>query len=170
MIGIPRWQIYEKKKEKEKKILLEWNILQDSYNVLIKEHCGRSIGVWLLENFFPNFVRFWYQKKAYIFLITPGEYYSWKMYRFEDINETENVIVMVTIINVTPEGIRNCEIHKLFLFPNSLTNLNEIWNQNFLGDYPSFEEISLFWEIGPGTFKRSSGHQVRRKQMTSDPW
>ncbi len=40
--------------------------------------------------FSPNLPRFWYQKKACIFLITPGEFYSWKMYRLEDINE--NVI------------------------------------------------------------------------------
>ena len=25
--------------------------------------------------------------KAHIFLITPGEFYSWKNYHFEDINE-----------------------------------------------------------------------------------
>ncbi len=37
--------------------------------------------------FFSNFRRFWYQKKACIFLITPGEFYGWKMYRLEDINE-----------------------------------------------------------------------------------
>ncbi len=28
-----------------------------------------------------------YQKKACIFLITPGEFYSWKVYRLENINE-----------------------------------------------------------------------------------
>ncbi len=28
--------------------------------------------------FFSNFQRFWYQKKACIFLITPIEFYSWK--------------------------------------------------------------------------------------------
>ncbi len=27
------------------------------------------------------------QKKAHIFLITPGEFYSWKMYRLEDMYE-----------------------------------------------------------------------------------
>ncbi len=37
--------------------------------------------------FFSNFRRFWYQKKAHIFLITPGEFHSWKMYHLEDINE-----------------------------------------------------------------------------------
>ncbi len=37
--------------------------------------------------FFSHFWRFWYQKKAHIFLISPGEFYSWKMYRLEDINE-----------------------------------------------------------------------------------
>ncbi len=26
-------------------------------------------------------------KNKYIFLITPGEFYSWEMYGFEDINE-----------------------------------------------------------------------------------
>ena len=29
--------------------------------------------------FFSNFQRFWYQKKACIFLITPCEFYGWKM-------------------------------------------------------------------------------------------
>ncbi len=37
--------------------------------------------------FFSNFRRFWYQKKAHIFLITPVKFYSWKMYRLKDINE-----------------------------------------------------------------------------------
>ncbi len=46
--------------------------------------------------FFSNFRRFWYQKKAHIFLITSGEFYSWKMYRLEDINE-----------NVTSYGYHN---------------------------------------------------------------
>ena len=32
------------------------------------------------------FQRFWCQKKACIILITPGKFYSWKMYRLEDIN------------------------------------------------------------------------------------
>ena len=32
-------------------------------------------------------MKFWYQKKAHIFLITRGEFYSWKMYPLEDINE-----------------------------------------------------------------------------------
>ncbi len=41
----------------------------------------------IASDFFSNFQRFWYQKKAHIFLITPGESYSWKMYRLEDINE-----------------------------------------------------------------------------------
>ncbi len=38
-------------------------------------------------DFFSNFQRFWYQKKAHIFLITPGEFYSCKMYCLEVINE-----------------------------------------------------------------------------------
>ena len=46
--------------------------------------------------FFSNFQRFWYQKKACIFLITPGDFYSWKMNRFKDINE-----------NVTSNGNHN---------------------------------------------------------------
>ncbi len=48
---------------------------------------------------FSNFMRFWYQKNAHIFLITPGEFYSWKMYHLEDINENVT-IVMVTIIKL----------------------------------------------------------------------
>ncbi len=38
-------------------------------------------------NFLSNFRRFWYQMKDHIFLIIPGEFYSWKMYHLEDINE-----------------------------------------------------------------------------------
>ncbi len=34
-----------------------------------------------------NFMRFWNQKKAHIFLIAPVEFYDWKMYHLEDINE-----------------------------------------------------------------------------------
>ena len=34
---------------------------------------------------FSNYLRFWYQKKTHFFLITCGEFYSWKMYHLEDI-------------------------------------------------------------------------------------
>ncbi len=46
--------------------------------------------------FFSNYQRFWYQKKAHIFLITPDEFYSGKMYHLDDINE-----------NVTSNGNHN---------------------------------------------------------------
>ncbi len=99
--------------------------------------------------FFSNFWRFCYQKKAHIFLITLGEFYSWKMYHLEDTNE-----------NVTSYGnhnkaytIRygNCKTHNLSLYSNGLTDLTEIWNQDFLGDDAS-------WEIRPGTF---NNHQLQ---------
>ncbi len=41
----------------------------------------------IASDFFSSFVRFWYQKKAHIILITPVEFCGWKMYRLEDINE-----------------------------------------------------------------------------------
>ena len=50
----------------------------------------------IAADFFSNLQRFWYQKKAHIFLITPCEFYSWKMYHLEDINE-----------NVTSYGNQN---------------------------------------------------------------
>ncbi len=37
--------------------------------------------------FLSSFLRFWYKKKAHIFIINTGEISSWKMYRLEDINE-----------------------------------------------------------------------------------
>ncbi len=52
-----------------------------------------------------NFLRFWYRKKDHIFLITPGEVYSWQMYHLEDINE-----------NMTSLG--NCHVQR--------------WDSNFL--------------------------------------
>ncbi len=73
------------------------------------------------------------------------------MYRLDDINE-----------NVTSYGywlpytVRYKQLQfNLFLYPNGLTNLKEIWNQDFLGDDASFEETSPFWEIEPGTFNIS---------------
>ena len=39
------------------------------------------------------------------------------------------------------------------MYPNGLTNLTEIWNQDFLGDDTSFEEKAPFWEIEPCPFK-----------------
>ena len=44
-------------------------------------------GAGLFASDFFTFLRFWYQKKACISLITPGEFYGGKMYRLEDINE-----------------------------------------------------------------------------------
>ncbi len=41
----------------------------------------------IAPNFFSNLRSFWYQMKAHIFLIIPGKFYSWKIYRLEDINE-----------------------------------------------------------------------------------
>ena len=46
---------------------------------------------------------------------------------------------MVTIIKLTQHGIGNCKIRNLLLCPNGLTDLNEIWNQDILGDDASFE-------------------------------
>ncbi len=37
--------------------------------------------------FFSNLLRFWYQKKVHILLITPGELYSGKISHLEYINE-----------------------------------------------------------------------------------
>ncbi len=43
----------------------------------------------ITSDFFLNLRRFWYQKKAHIFLImTPGEFYNSKVYPFKDINES----------------------------------------------------------------------------------
>ncbi len=53
----------------------------------------------IASDFFSNFQKFWYQKKAHIFLITPGEFYSWKLYCLEDIMKMW--LVMVTIIKLT---------------------------------------------------------------------
>ncbi len=49
-------------------------------------------------------------------------------------------LVMVTIMKLTHYGIGNCKIRNLLLCPNSLTDLNEIWNQDIWGDDASFEE------------------------------
>ena len=38
-------------------------------------------------NFFSNFWRFCYCKKAHIFLITYVKFYSWKVFRLEDLNK-----------------------------------------------------------------------------------
>ncbi len=60
------------------------------------------------------------------------------MYRLEDINE--NVTTMVTIIKLTQyKGTRQLQNRNLFLCPNGLTDFNEIWNQDILGDDASFE-------------------------------
>ncbi len=59
----------------------------------------------------------------------------------EDINE-----------NVTSYGNRQSKIYNLSLHPNGLSDLTEIWNQDFFGDDALFEGLYPFWEIGPGTF------------------
>ncbi len=59
------------------------------------------------------------------------------------------VTIIISLHNI---GIGNCKIRNLFLCPNSLTDLNEIWNQDILGDDASFELKFPFWEIGPGIF------------------
>ncbi len=42
----------------------------------------------IASDFFSNFQIFQYQTKAHIFIITPGEFNSRKVYRMEDINLT----------------------------------------------------------------------------------
>ena len=37
--------------------------------------------------FFSSFWRFWYPKKAHIFLKTHSKFHSWKAFRLGDINE-----------------------------------------------------------------------------------
>ena len=76
--------------------------------------------------FVSNFQKIWYQKKACNFLITPGEFYGWKMYRLENIYENE------TIIRLTRLGIGNCEIHDLFLF-KPIDRFNWNLKPRFLG-------------------------------------
>ena len=61
--------------------------------------------------------------KAHIFLIMPGEFYSGKVYRLEDINEN---MTTVTIIKLTQLGIGSCKLRNLFLHQNGLTDLTEI--------------------------------------------
>ncbi len=87
--------------------------------------------------FLSNLQRFWYQKKAHIFFFTPGEFYSWKCTVWKILMKMW--LVMVIIIKFTQYGIGNCNIRNLFLCPNGLTDLNEIWNQDILGDDASFE-------------------------------
>ena len=41
----------------------------------------------LASDFIQTFWDFGYQKKNFIFLITPVEFYGWKMYPLEDIHE-----------------------------------------------------------------------------------
>ena len=43
--------------------------------------------VFFFFYFVSNLWRFWYDKKAHIFLITHGKFHSWKVFRLEDINE-----------------------------------------------------------------------------------
>ena len=40
-----------------------------------------------LFNFFSNVWRFWYQKKADIFVTTHDKFHSWKVFCLEDTNE-----------------------------------------------------------------------------------
>ncbi len=63
-----------------------WQNLHDIYAAMIMIPVLKGAQSDCLR-FFSNLRRFWYQKKAHIFLITPGEFYSWKMYCVEDINE-----------------------------------------------------------------------------------
>ena len=41
----------------------------------------------VLSFFFSNFLRFWYHKKAHIFLVSHGKFHSCKAFHSEDINE-----------------------------------------------------------------------------------
>ena len=55
-----------------------------------------------LFNFLPNFWRFWYHMKVYIFLIIHVKFHGWKVFRLEEINE-----------NVSGYGNHNHKIIKL---------------------------------------------------------
>ena len=40
----------------------------------------------IFSTFFSNFWKFWYHKKAHIFLITYVKFQGWKVFRLEEIN------------------------------------------------------------------------------------
>ena len=67
----------------------------------------------LFSNFVFKLCESLVSKKAYIFLITPGEFCSWKVYRLQDINK--NVISYGNLVG-------NCKVCNLFLYLNGLTN------------------------------------------------
>ena len=77
-----------------------------------------------LFNFFPNFLGFWYHKKAHIFLITHVKFHSWKVMRLEDINKkisgygNRNELYVVII--------GNCNIQNCLPNPHGFTNLTSI--------------------------------------------
>ncbi len=101
----------------------------------------------MLQDFFSKLSEILVSEETY-FLITLVEFHSWKMYCLEDINE--NVTSYGNHISLHIMVYRgNCKICNLFLCPNGLTDLNEIW-KDFRGDDASLKSPS--WEIGLGTF------------------
>ena len=80
-------------------------------------------------NFLKNFWRFWYHKKAHIFLITHGKFHSWKLFRLEGISE-----------KVSSYGNHN-KAYTVRYNQNGLTVSTEIWNlQLWSGDYSNERE------------------------------
>ena len=108
--GIRRWE--------EEKILCN-NITCKGrawpYSLLLANPIKINLKVYRVRNLVPIFhhfreawthcfrcfwicLRFWYQEKLTIFLMTPGGFYSWNIYRLEDINKLWPI--MVTIIKI----------------------------------------------------------------------
>ena len=74
-----------------------------------------------------------------IFLITLGEYYSWKCTIWKILMKMWLYGYHYWLYTVRYNNIGNCKMGSLVFYPNGLTTLTEIWNQDFLGDETSCE-------------------------------
>ena len=102
-----------------------------SFNTLVSIRMVKGAQSYLF-NFFSNFWRFWYHKKAHVFLITHDNFTAetcsvWKILM-------KICLVMVTIIKLTQQDISNCNIQNCFILSISLNVSTEIWNSHIWSD------------------------------------
>ena len=97
---------------------------------------------------FPNFLRFWCQKNPHIFLIIHEKFYSWNMFRSEDL--VKMWFIMTTKIKLTNRQLQKIKLLHTFKRFDQFSWKFEVEIFGVIM-FPAKYEI-LLWKIGPCTF------------------
>ena len=77
------------------------------------------------NDFFSNFLRFWYQMMSHMFLITHKKFHGLKVFPWKDTTQKVSNMVTIKLIQLS---IGDCNLPNCFVHPNGLTDLTTFLN------------------------------------------